>query len=75
MKKAIGMAVLNLMVIVAGWGVTELFMSHFNMTLFAKDVSNPVFFAVCSAAAVCGAVYTFLKERKKSQNTAAVTIR
>ena len=75
MKRAIGMAVLGFLSIFACWGLMEFVWSQFNRDVFLQNISHPVYFFGCYAAAVAYGAHTFLKERKKAAQTVTIAIR
>lgn len=71
MKKAIGMAVLGFIMIVALWGAMEMLLTQFDIPLFLTHIQHPVVIIGCGAAAIIQAVMTFRKEKLKAVKVTA----
>ena len=64
MKKAVGMAALNLAGIILLWTLMNMSVAEISGGDFLQNMTDPLFFVSCGAAALITAVFTFVKEKK-----------
>ncbi|MCR4883643.1 MAG: hypothetical protein K6A68_08740 [Clostridiales bacterium] len=64
MKKAVGMAALNLAGIILLWTLMNMSVAEISGGDFLQNMTDPLFFVSCCAAALITAVFTFVKEKR-----------
>lgn len=64
MKKAVGMAALNLAGIILLWTLMNMSVAEISGGDFLQNMTDPLFLVSCGAAALITAVCTFVKEKR-----------
>ena len=71
MKKAVGMAILSVLGLIAAWALLELIANGFSLNMAIRTMTEPVYLVVGGILATGFAVYNFMETRKKASAASA----
>lgn len=71
MKKAVGIAIISVLGLVAAWTLLELLANGFNLNMTVQTMTEPVYMIIGGILAAGFAVYNFLETKKKAAAASA----